>query len=113
MNLSIPCGLSIRFFTIVFCLTGFGVAQAQTDSRCYEADNAGTVGETGWTGCAGMYIVADLAELEDARDNNNYTITYNSVDYTFADSDNNIFTGQVTSLNSLFFEKGNFNADIG
>ena len=29
MNLSIPCGLSTRFFTIVLCITGFGVAHAQ------------------------------------------------------------------------------------
>ena len=111
MNLSIPCGLSTRFFSIVLCLTGFALGQAQTDSRCYEADKAGTVGETGWTGCADMYIVADLAELKAARDNN-YTITSNSVDYTFADSDNNIFTGQVTSFNSLFYNTS-FNADIG
>ena len=32
MNLSIPCGLSTRFFTIILCLTGFALGQAQTVS---------------------------------------------------------------------------------
>ena len=113
MNLSTLCGLSTRFFTIVLFFIGFGFGQAQTDSRCYDATNAGTVGETGWTGCEGMYIVADLAELEAAVDNDSYKITHDETDYTFGDSTHNIFTGQVTSLAGLFLNKGNFNADIG
>ena len=112
MNLPIPYSLSFRFFTIVLFLIGLGFGQAQTDPRCYDAANAGTVGETGWTGCAGMYIVADLAELETARDNN-YTIPHNNVAYTFGNSTNNIFTGQVTSMAGLFGSKTTFNEDIG
>jgi surface protein len=87
-------------------------AVAQTDSRCYDTANAGTVGQDGWTGCEDMYIVTDLAELQTAT-NNNYTITLNEVAYTFGDSANNVFTGQVTSMSELFFNQPTFNEDIG
>lgn len=104
--------ITTRFFISFIFLFGFALGQAQTDSRCYDAANAGTVGQTGWTGCEDMYIVNDLEELETAV-TNNYTITHNEVDYTFGDSANNIFTGQVTSLNQLFLNQQTFNEDIG
>jgi surface protein len=112
-----------RFF-VPFCfLFGFAVGQAQTTTseECYNADNAGKVGDASWTGCADMYIVANLQELKDAVTSDTYAITHSDtgVSYTFGDSTDiddgtkNIFTGQVTDMNSLFFNKYTFNKDIG
>ena len=55
-------------FFVPFCfLFGLAIGQAQTNSNCYDVNNAGKVGETGWTGCAGMYIVKDKAKLIEAK----------------------------------------------
>ena len=89
----------------------YAVAQ-NADPRCYDSTNAGSVGAADWAGCAGLYIIADLAELISAR-NNNYTINHSDGnDYTFEDSAFNIFTGQVTSMVDLF-RINNFDGDIG
>ncbi|GEM_PF-6252426 len=85
-------------------------ARAQTNAECYNPVNAGTVGH--WTGCAGMYIVRDLDDLIDGCDAG-YKFAIGGVDYTFGDSANNIFTGQVTDMHELFFEITTFNEDIG
>ena len=82
-----------------------------THASCYDPINAGTVGQVGWTGCMGMYIVADKAELESGRDGG-YKFTLEGTDYSFADRDNNIFTGQVTDMSSLFNSKTTFNDEI-
>ena len=94
------------FFVVVISMLGAvalaGGAQAQTaHENCYLASNKGSVGQSEWTGCAVMYIVNDIHELISAV-SNGYKITHNGVDYTFADSTNNIFTGEVESLSRLF-----------
>ena len=49
--------------------------------------------------------------------NDSYTIPHTDGDttteYTFKNDDNNIFTGQVTDMSSLFTNKETFNEDIG
>ena len=57
-----------------------------------------------------MYIVENLQELKDAT---NYTISHENTSYTFGNDSNNIFTGQVTDMSSLFSNKTTFNEDIG
>lgn len=106
-----------RRFFVPFCfLFGLAIGHAQTDANCYDTNNAGTVGQSGWTGCEGMYIVANLQELKNAT---NYTITHGGTEYSFGDSTKNedgkknIFTGQVKSMLSLFQNKGSFNENIG
>ena len=101
-------------FSIPLCLLfGLVLGQAQeTHSECYNSANANTVGDASWTGCANMYIVANKAKLEQGRDGG-HKFNVDGTDYTFANSDHNIFTGQVTSMNSLFSLKGTFNQDIG
>ncbi|MFT4619299.1 MAG: hypothetical protein ACI90Y_000612, partial [Polaromonas sp.] len=58
-------------------------AQAQTDARCYDPNNASTVGDMSWAGCAGMYIVAvgDLGGAVAAR-----KFSSGGIDYTFGNS---------------------------
>lgn len=68
-----------RFFVPCCFLFGLFLGQGQTATECYDADNAGKVGESGWTGCADMYIVKNLDELKDAV-KTNYTITHTSDD---------------------------------
>lgn len=106
-----------RFFVPCCFLFGLAIGQAQTDNNCYDADNAGKVGQSGWTGCAEMYIVKNLDELEDAI-KTNYTITHTADDgteteYTFKNANKNIFTRQVTSMKALFLSMSAFNEDIG
>lgn len=99
-------------FLAFAALLGATGAHAQTHAECYNAANAQTIGQVGWTGCEGMYIVKDLAELNSARFNG-YQVTYNSTSYTFSDSAHNVFTGQVTSMYWLFGGDSIFNGDIG
>ena len=87
-------------------------ATAQTHAECYNPTNAQTVGQVGWTGCEGMYIVKDKAEML-AGVSAGYKITHNLVDYTFGDSANNLFTGQVMNMSSVFYNQFTFNEDIG
>lgn len=87
---------------------------AQTANQCYDPINAQTVGDPSWTGCAGMYIVKDRAELVSATSNGApYRINFAGIDYTFSDTANNIFTGQVTQMQRLFENDANFNDHIG
>jgi hypothetical protein len=95
-------------------LTLTSAAQAQTSVECYNAANAQTVGQAGWTGCEGMYIVRDKAELVAAiTAGAPFRITFGGTDYTFANSANNIFTGQVTDMSELFNRASTFNDNIG
>jgi len=82
--------------------------QEETDIECYNPNNLGKVGTM--TGCDGMLIV-DRAML-DSGISNNYMINHEGIDYTFADSEYNVFTGQVTSMSTLF-RNTSFNGDIG
>ena len=74
---------------------------------CY-SDPVNTIGTTG--PCAGMLIV-DFSMLQTAVNDESYTIIGpDGQSYTLADSDKNIFTGQLTSLENLFRFK-RFNGD--
>lgn len=84
---------------------------------CYDASNVGAVGQAGWTGnCEGMLIV-DTAMLRAAASPNvggnaSFEISGpDSTSYTFSNTSNRIFTGQVTDLTDLFHST-NFNGDI-
>ena len=96
-----------RRFFVPFCfLFGLAVGQAQTD---LSVDNGVQiiamilrmfkVGDPTWTGCAGMYIVANVQELKDAT---NYTITPRRQKHF-----------HKRAMLSLFQDKGSFNDDIG
>lgn len=93
-------------------------ASVGTAADCYDPVNVGTVGQAGWTGCEGMLIV-DTAMLRSASSSaiglgdNSFALTGpDSNTYTFANSEYNVFTGQVTSLYGLFYNTS-FNGDIG
>jgi surface protein len=79
--------------------------------HCYNLSNVGSVGQSNWGRCANMLIVNETM-LRDAISNNNYSITIDEGTYTFGDDGNNIFTGQVTNMSTLFQDKENFNENI-
>lgn len=94
-----------------------GAETPPTSASCYDPANMGLVGQPGWAGCAGMLIVdnAMLSGASSAFVGGNASFAIVGPDgntYTFADSAFNIFTGQVTSLASLFYQTS-FNGDIG
>ena len=79
--------------------------------NCYHSSHIGKVGNGGV--CTGMLIV-DRSMLTGAVDINggiDKEIRHSSGNYTFGDSQYNIFTGQVTDMHSLF-TSSNFNSDI-
>jgi len=86
-------------------------AEAATAAQCYDPANAQTVGQAGWTGCEGMYIVRNGAELGTGV-GAGFKFTVAAVDYTIADGANRIFTGQVTDMSFLLYGDF-FNGDIG
>ena len=104
---------TVAIFAFVFAafFASAPAATAATDAQCYNTANAGTIGDIDWTGCAGMYIVADRAELSSAV-SNGYKITHGGVDYTFGNSAHNVFTGQVTDMEGMFFYARSFDQDI-
>jgi surface protein len=85
------------------CVSALNVA----DNNCYSAD-IGTVGS--WGGCDGMLIV-DLTMIQNALNNGN-VVSHGGIDYNVGNSLHKIFTGQVTNMNSLFYNKTDFNEDI-
>ena len=87
-------------------------AHAATDPECYNSANAQTIGQAGWTGCEGMYIVKDKADLLAGRAAG-YKFTVSGTDYTFAYGPNRIFTGQVTDMSQVFENDNSYNGDIG
>ena len=88
-----------------------------TTEDCYDPSNVNTVGQDRWAGCEGMLIV-DSAALRAAASNSiggdgSFSITGpdGSTEYTFADSQYDVFTGQVTDFSGLF-SYTTFNPDI-
>lgn len=76
---------------------------------CFARKNIGMIGSHGV--CKGLLIV-DRTMLDAAIADESYKLIKDGVTYTFGDSANNIFTGQVTTMIGLF-EGTNFNDDIG
>lgn len=85
------------------------VPEIETDVACYDPANVGKVGT--YPGCMDMLIV-DSVMLNGAVDNGTYAINFEGVNYTFSNSEYNVFTGQVTDMTGLFATT-NFNGDIG
>jgi surface protein len=79
--------------------------------HCSNPSNVGSVAQSSWGRCANMLIV-NKEMLAQAISNDSYSITVDGARYTFGNGGNNIFTGQVTDMNNLFFDKQNFNEDI-
>ena len=87
------------------------VPELETDVACYDPTNIGKIGT--YQGCEGMLIV-NLSMLMNASSvGSNYSISFEGVDYSFNDSEHNVFTGQLTSLDKLFYNRTDFNGDIG
>ena len=82
--------------------------------ECYKSKNVGTVGNA--SGCNGMLIVngSDLGSVAASHlgGSEDFFINHGNEKYTFADSEKNIFTGQVADMSYLFI-RTNFNGDIG
>lgn len=73
------------------------------DPRCYAPSNAGRLGEPGWQGGGGKYIVQNgRQEVYQAVGSGRFAINYGGNDYTFTDGPVTIFTGQVTDMSTLF-----------
>lgn len=86
-------------------------------TACYDPSNVGDIGTE--YPCKGMFI-ANNSLLKSVASgskyntygNETYTLSKDGVDYTFSNSEHNIFTGQVTDIEDLF-SKTDFNGDIG
>jgi surface protein len=93
-----------------------GAETPPTSASCYDPANIGLIGQPGWAGCAGM-LIASKAMLDAVASvwtggNNSFAIAGpDGNTYTFADSEHNVFTGQVTSMAALF-RQTSFNGDI-
>jgi surface protein len=88
----------------------------QIADACYEPANVGLVAAPELAGCGGM-LIADYALLSSAASANvggdeTFSITVGGTAYTFAQDGNDIFTGQATSMDQLFYNTS-FNGDIG
>ena len=73
---------------------------------CFDTKNIGIVGSHGV--CKGLFIV-DPTMLDGAIADESCELTKDRVTYTFGDSANRMFTGQVTKMIGSF-EDSNFNA---
>lgn len=85
---------------------------------CYDPANVGQIGLAEWWECADMLIV-DRAMLDSAVEISggvDRQISAHGRDFTFWDSSDNIFTGQVTDMSELFkwsiSDLNQFNSDI-
>ena len=91
-------------------------APVETAASCYDPGNVGTVGAPGMTGCAGMYIVSDAllrsAASSYVSGDESFSFVTGEGTFTFEDDGSNIFTGQATLLDHLFYQTS-FNGDIG
>jgi len=86
-------------------------------AACLAPSSVGLIGEPGWTGCEGMLIVDDAmlraAGSPAVGGDGSFAITGPDAQvYTFADSERDLFTGQVTNLSDLF-ALTTFSGDVG
>ena len=85
------------------------------NSACYDPLNVGTIGTEGV--CKDMLIVDEdmlrgAEEIDGGVDMRiNYSDGESTIEFTFGDSDFNVFTGQVTDMRNLF-RSTSFNSDI-
>lgn len=91
-------------------------AGAGLSADCFDPTNVGAVGAVDWTGCENMLIVDD-AMLQGSSStyiggDGSFQITSGPTTFTYADSANNVFTGQVTDMREMFAET-TYNGDIG
>lgn len=121
----------ITFFTVgtakaemMFKYKSSAVGEIDTTPECYDPDSVGKVGSA--PDCEGMLIVDDRmlrsAASEHADPDGHYQsdggghgdfqVIHDSIAYSFVDSPNNVFTGQVQDMSFLFFNT-NFDEDIG
>jgi surface protein len=112
--------ISFLLFFIVFILVNFYSNNAKA-YNCYGTSNAGTVAPDNGTVCANMYIVPSTSGagakklVKATHSGSNAYITYGGEKYWFGEEagKKKIFTGQVQNFNRVFYNKRNFNADIG
>lgn len=97
---------------------------AEVDPACDNPANVNTIGNA--PGCNGMLIVDDFALRSAASEyadsdggyeanrtgHGDFEIVHDKTTYTFADSEHNIFTGQVQDMSELF-RKTSYNGDVG
>ena len=110
--------LLIFFFSIIFIFCYSNKVKAY---NCYGSSNVGTVAPDNGTVCANMYIVpttvgGGATKLKNAtHSGSNAYITYGGEKYWFGEEagKKKVFTGQVQNFNRVFYNKRNFNADIG
>ncbi|MDC0140965.1 Ig-like domain-containing protein [Pelagibacteraceae bacterium] len=120
----VKINISCLLFSIVFVLVNFYSNNANA-YNCYGTSNAGTVAPDNGTVCAGMYIVPNILGTGTAKgakkllnathSGSNAYITYGGEKYWFGEEagKKKIFTGQVVNFNRVFYNKKNFDADIG
>ena len=112
--------ISFLLFFIVFILVNFYSHNAKA-YNCYGTSNAGTVAPDNGTVCANMYIVPSTSGagakklVKATHSGSNAYITYGGEKYWFGEEagKKKIFTGQVQNFSRVFYNKRNFNADIG
>ena len=88
---------------------------------CYSASNAGTVAPDNGSVCANMYIVptttgAGAIKLKSAtHSGSNAYISHGGENYWLGEETGKkkVFTGQVVNFSRVFYNKQNFNGDIG
>lgn len=79
----------------------YEVEAGATSKQCYDPANMGKIG--GWPGCDGMLIVSRemmLREVSPINGGEDMQITHQETGrvFTYGDSSDNIFTGQVTNM---------------
>jgi len=110
--------LSVIFFIFVSC---FFYSNKSYAYDCYDSSNAGTVAPDNGTVCANMYIVpsttgAGATKLKNAtHSGSNAYISHGGVRYYLGEvaGEKKVFTGQVVNFNRVFYNKRQFNGDIG
>ena len=110
--------LSVIFFIFISC---FFYSNKSYAYDCYDSSNAGTVAPDNGTVCANMYIVpsttgAGAKKLKNAtHSGSNAYISHGGVRYYLGEvaGEKKVFTGQVVNFNRVFYNKRQFNGDIG
>ena len=111
--------ISLLFFFIIFFV--FSIPAKSNAYDCYDASNAKTLAPDNGTVCAGMYIVpntvgAGSTKLKKAiHSGSNAYISHGGEQYWLGEESGKkkVFTGQVKNFERVFYNKKNFNGDIG